>query len=106
MEIIELNGKKYAELDAESEGLLAVGRKVYIRTITYHHIGLVTHVDDKEVRLAQSSWVAESARWSECLREGKLNEVEPAPPGDEMGISRAAIVDYFSWSHALPTKAI
>ncbi len=82
--------------------ILAVGEKVFIRTVTYHAVGKVERIEDGMVELSDASWVADSGRFGEAISKGTLSEVERV--GD-MGVSLGAIVDYFAWKHDLPTES-
>jgi hypothetical protein len=77
-----------------------LGKKIFVRTVTYHYTGLMTRFDDGYLLLEKAAWIAESDRWMQALAAGLLVEVEPYP-GDCL-ISRAAIVDLSEWSHELP----
>jgi hypothetical protein len=103
METIELNGKKYAEIletKDSTTGAPQVGQKVFIRTITYHHVGVITAVTDKWLTLEKASWVADSGRWSDAIKKGTLNEVEFE---GSTTIHVESIVDITPWNHPLPT---
>ena len=102
--IIEINGEKYIKLNAnpDDDDILAPGNQVIIRTVTYHHVGLVVSVTDKELLLEKASWVADSGRWHVALKNGELNEVEYS---GKTGVRLDAVVDYFPWHHPLPTAS-
>lgn len=57
----------------------AVGDKVVIRTVTYHHVGVVKTVGEGYVILTDASWIADSGRWGEFLRTGSPSESEKYP---------------------------
>lgn len=76
-----------------------VGKKVFIRTVTYHMVGKVEGIEDGFAFLSDASWVADSGRFSNAIKEGKLNEVEPVGPAI---VSLSATVDMFEWTHDLP----
>ena len=78
-----------------------IGGKYYFRTVTYHMVGRVTKRVGSFLCLQQSSWVADSGRFTQAIKEGSLNEVEP------VGISYVnidSVTDFFPWNHSLPTK--
>jgi len=78
-----------------------VGKKLLIRTVTYFSIGQVVQVEDGFIKLATASWVADTGRFNEAIKNGKLNEVEPV---GEMYVSLGSVVDMFPWNHELPTE--
>lgn len=79
-----------------------VGKKVLIRTVTYFSVGKVDKVEDGFVQLSTASWVADTGRFNEALKSGKLSEVEPV---GEVYVSLGSVVDMFPWNHDLPTEA-
>lgn len=78
-----------------------VGKKILIRTVTYFSVGKVEKVEDGFFKLSDASWVADTGRFSNAIKEGKLIEVEPV---GEMYVSLGSVVDIFPWTHDLPTK--
>jgi len=75
-----------------------IGKAWYIRTVTYHTVGKVVKIIGSMLQLEQASWVADSGRFMQTLKEGTLNEVEP------VGISFVnlnSVVDMFPWKHSL-----
>ena len=77
-----------------------VGSKWFIRTVTYHLVGKIHKRIGNFFYLKDASWVADSGRFMEAIKNGTLNEVEPV--GDCM-VSIGSIVDLFPWKHSLPT---
>ena len=78
-----------------------IGKKIFVRTVTYHMVGKVIKVNDGLIFLENASWIADSGRFMDFIKEGQLNEVEPV--GDWF-INKSVIVDGCIWKHALPTK--
>jgi hypothetical protein len=78
------------------------GDKLFIRTVTFHHVGEVVGVEDGFVKLKDASWVADSGRFGEAVAKGTLSEVEYV--GDAY-VNVSTIVDAFLWAHALPTES-
>ena len=76
-----------------------IGGAYFIRTVTYHLVGRVTHVLKDFLVLGDAAWVADSGRFTQAIRDGKLNEVEPVGVAF---VALAAITDAFPWKHPLP----
>jgi hypothetical protein len=74
-----------------------IGKLYFIRTVTMYYVGRLISVGDQEITLDDCAWVADTGRFSECLKTGKLNEVEPFPDGPVL-IGRGAIVDASIWN--------
>ncbi|MCK5610285.1 hypothetical protein KAR91_50905 [Candidatus Pacearchaeota archaeon] len=89
-----------ADEKVEINGLVDfVGQKIFVRTVTYHLIGRVTKIVGGLVFLEKASWIADSGRFMQAIRDGKLNEVEPV--GDWF-FSIGSLVDGCLWRHDLP----
>lgn len=84
------------------EPLFKIGEKVFIRTVTYHHVGKIRAVHEKFLELEESSWVADSGRFHDALKHGTLSEVEPIPGRCRVNIE--SIVDVCEWNHELPRE--
>ena len=78
-----------------------VGQSYFIRTVTYHLVGRITRICGNFLQLEDASWVADSGRFTQAIREGKLEEVEPV--GSAL-VNIASITDAFPWLHALPKE--
>ena len=78
-----------------------VGGKWFIRTVTFHHVGLVVRRVGEFLVLKEASWVADSGRFMDAVKKGTLAEVEPV--GDAL-VNVSSIVDAFPWIHDLPTQ--
>ena len=79
-----------------------IGKKFFFRTVTYHLVGMVEDViAGKIIRLSIASWVADSGRFMQAIKEGTLYEVEPVGTAY---INFDSVVDFFPWIHALPTE--
>jgi hypothetical protein len=89
----------------KTQSPLRVGNTVLIRTVTFFHVGEVVFLDALEVVLKGASWVADTGRWNEALKTGKLSEVEPFDDGI-CSVGRGTIVDAANWSHSAPTAVI
>jgi len=78
-----------------------IGKKFFIRTVTYHLVGEVTKRIGQYLQLKDASWIGDSGRFSNAIKEGTLDEVEP------VGIAFVnlnSITDFFPWKHKLPKE--
>lgn len=80
-----------------------VGEKFYFRTVTYHLTGRVKKVIGSILELENAAWIADSGRFMNAIKEGKLNEVEPV---GRAYINIQSVTDFFPWRHELPSKQI
>ena len=88
--------------DKTSDAFPLLGKKVFVRTITYHYTGFAAEVKSGFLHLENAAWIADSGRWKDALESGELTEVEPYP-GDTY-VNLASIVDVSEWLHALPKE--
>ena len=77
------------------------GKSYFIRTVTYRLVGRVEEIKGMFLVLKEASWVADSGRFMNALKDGTLNEVEPV---GEAYVNVESITDAFPWVHALPDK--
>ena len=79
---------------------LRVGNAVIIRTVTLYHTGRIVALTKEEIVLVDAAWIADTGRWHEALKTGKLIEVEPFP--GPVSVNRGAVIDVADWTQALP----
>jgi len=79
-----------------------VGKSYLVRAVTLYYIGILKAVYSHELSFSSASWVADTGRYHDALKTGKLNEVEPIL-GDLI-IGRGSIVDMVEWSHKPPME--
>jgi hypothetical protein len=78
-----------------------IGQKWFFRTVTYHVVGRVKRIVGGFFYMEDAAWVADSGRFMQAIKDGKLNEVEPV--GDWI-VAIGSIVDGGPWKHALPKE--
>lgn len=81
-----------------------VGKNYFIRTVTHHLTGTLIAVTPKELWLKDAAWVASDGRFMQAIKDGKLDEVEPYPDGEEVPVGRGALIDGVIWKHPLPRE--
>jgi hypothetical protein len=84
--------------DDEEHPLL--GKKVFIRTVTFYYVGRLVGVSAGLLELEQATWVADTGLFGEALKSGKFKEFEDYP--DSVYVNADAIVDMSEWDHPLP----
>jgi hypothetical protein len=106
---IKIDDVEYIRKDAvqmpavkPGERVLAVGRQVFIRTVTHHYTGQIVVVEPDAVVLVHAAWIADDGRFSVALETGDFSEVEPYPEDVSVEVSRGAILDVSEWRHNLP----
>jgi len=78
-----------------------IGQKYFFRTVTYHLVGRVTKKIGQFFQLEGCSWVADSGRFMNAIKNGVLDEVEPLGVGF---VNIETLTDFFPWNHDLPTE--
>ena len=88
--------------------VFAEGEKVYIRTVTHHQVGEVVGTSEVGqttfVILKNASWVADSGRWFDTLKDGFKDNAEIEPEQGMVAVNVGSIIDTREWLHDLPTK--
>ena len=77
-----------------------IGQAYLIRTVTHYYTGRLIAVHPQELVLEKAAWIADTGRYSDALKKGTLNEVEPI-----IGpciICRGSIIDAAQWQFDLP----
>jgi hypothetical protein len=82
-------------------GPFEIGKAYFIRTVTYHQVGILKDIQGDFLIFKDASWVADSGRFGECLSQGTFTEVEYVGP---MIINKMAIVDAFPWENKVPKE--
>ena len=77
-----------------------VGENYFIRTVTMIICGRLESVGDSELVMSSASWIADTGRFHDALKTGKLNEVEPFI--NDVIIGRGSLIDATIWTHSLP----
>ena len=78
-----------------------IGEKFFFRTVTYHLTGKVKKVIGNILELQDAAWIADSGRFMQAIKDGKLNEVEPV---GKAYLNIATVTDFFPWKHPLPLE--
>lgn len=79
-----------------------VGKKLFIRTVTYHLVGKVIKRIGNFIELKDASWIADSGRFMDALKDGELDEVEPCKT--QTWVNLNSVTDMFLWKHELPKE--
>jgi len=79
-----------------------IGKCFFFRTVSYHLVGrVIKRINDNIFQLEGASWIADSGRFMQAIKEGVLLEVEPV--GDAF-VNLDSVTDFFPWKHSLPTR--
>ena len=78
-----------------------IDKKWFFRTVTYHLVGRVTRLIGNIACLEDASWVADSGRFMNAIKEGTLDEVEPVGIAY---VNLSCVTDFFPWVHELPKE--
>lgn len=89
---------------SNSDSPFEKGEKLFIRTVTHYLTGKVTRQVGKFLFLDDAAWIADTGRFHDALRTGKLHEVEPAL--STVRLNTECIVDVYEWKHELPKTQI
>ena len=78
-----------------------IGKKVFIRTVTYHCLGEVTKKVGGLFELKNASWIADTGRFMQFIKNNELSATAEVEPVGKMWVNISAIVDMFPWKGAL-----
>lgn len=78
---------------------LSVGDRVFIRTVTLYYTGQIKQIIGQWLVLSEASWIADTGRFHDFLREGKCNEYESFI--DDVKIPMGSVIDVTAWPHPL-----
>lgn len=78
-----------------------VGKKWFFRTVTYHMVGRVVKIFGNFIQLENASWVADSGRFMDAVKNGNFNEVEPV---GICFINLDSVTDFFPANYDLPKE--
>ncbi len=63
-------------------------------------VGRLEWVGATELELSSASWIADTGRFYNAIKEGKLKEVEPFT--NNVIVGRGSLIDATIWTHKLP----
>lgn len=84
-----------------SQDIFEIGKKYFIRTVTMAQVGELIGQDNQFLVFKNASWIADTGRFHDSLKNGTFNEVEPFV--ENVIVAKGAIVDATTWTHDLPT---
>jgi hypothetical protein len=106
MYIEDLTIKQAKELasifSTEKKSPVEIGKAYLFRTVTHIEVGRVKSICGDFVILQDASWIADTGRYHNCLKDGVFNEVEPYP--DTTTVNMAALINFAPWPHDLPKE--
>jgi len=79
-----------------------IGEKYFVRTVTHYMVGKLEEVKGGFLVFGSASWIADTGRFADFLKEGEPNEVEPVEGLYRVAI--ASVVDIFDFPHKLPDR--
>jgi hypothetical protein len=79
-----------------------IGKAYLFRTVTHIEVGRVRRIIGKFVELEEASWIADTGRYHDCLKNGTFSEVEPYPL--YTGVNTDALINFAPWPHDLPDQ--
>jgi len=78
-----------------------VGDNIFIRTVTLYYTGRVSKIEGGWVTLETASWIADTGRFYDFLKDGNCSEYESFQ--DSVSIPMGSIIDVTKWTHNLFT---
>lgn len=91
---------------SEAKHPYKIGANYLIRTVTMIYTGKLEEVYPGEFVITQAAWIAETARWKDCVEKGEFKEVEPYPADARVIVGRGANVDAVDVKWDLPREQL
>jgi len=88
----------------ESNHPFQVGANYLIRTVTMILVGKLEAVHNTEMVLSSASWIADTGRFYDALKDGTLSEVEPFL--NDVIVGRGSLIDATIWTKELPKEQV
>jgi len=85
--------------NTSSDHVFTVGERYLIRTVTMFIVGKLEQVTENELVLSSASWVADTGRFNDALKNGSFTDVEPFI--NDVIVGRRALIDATIWNHKL-----
>lgn len=76
-----------------------IGDKVFIRTVTLYYLGRINNIIGEWIILDGASWIADTGRFYDFLKDGKCNEYESFI--DHVCVPMGSVIDITEWKHDL-----
>ena len=83
----------------QSRNPFKVGEKYFIRTATFFQLGRLKEICGKWLILEEASWIADTGRFHEFLKDGKCNEYEAFV--EDVFVPLDSVIDITVWGHSL-----
>ena len=81
-----------------------IGGEVMVRTVTMIYVGKLVAIYPQELVLSDASWIPETGRGAQFVKDGEISECEPYPNGMDVIVGRGAVLDACRWQSALPRE--
>lgn len=88
--------------EINTNSMIEVGKAYLFRTVTHIELGRVVEVQGNLVKLEEASWIADTGRYHNALKDGQLNEIEPYP--DYTVVNLSSLINFAPWAHPLPRE--
>ena len=95
----QLGEEEVTELDDLDD---LVGKKLFIRTVTYHLLGKVHARVGNFLHMKEACWVSDSGRFMQFIKKGEWSASSEREPVGEVYVNLGSVTDMFPWKHSLP----
>jgi hypothetical protein len=93
VEYIRKDSAKTVTYKPRKSGPWQIGKPYLIRTVTMTIHGVLVDVTPQELVFMDAAWIADTGRFSDFVKGGQPNEVEPFPRNKEVIVGRGSLVD-------------
>lgn len=110
MDIENLTLKQIMEIqrlfisNQKEENIFEIGSNYMVQTVTDYFIGKLEKVTNAEIILSNCSWIPDTGIYSDALRNGIFEEVEPMPDEFMNIIFKSSIVNAYKVNFKIPRE--
>jgi hypothetical protein len=94
-DLVELLGTKKTKASPPFE----IGKNYFVRTVTMYYVGTLVDIKGQWLVLNEASWICDTGRFHDFLKDGKCNEYEAFV--DQVRIPMGSVIDVTDWKHVL-----
>ena len=101
MKILEQDISTTQLTESTNSTFWQIGKSYFMRTVTMSLVGELKEINSEEILLKKCSWIADTGRFHDALRDGNFDEIEPFV--NDVLVNRHSLIDCTRWMHALPS---
>ena len=102
MKILEQDISTTQSTESTNSTFWQIGKSYFMRTVTMSLVGELKEINSDEILLKNCSWIADTGRFHDALRDGNFDEIEPFV--NDVLVNRRSLIDCTRWMFDLPSE--